>query len=236
VIDASAPPPPRLRRASAPEDAGARRILRYNFRERMIHAAAALSYVYLLLTGLAFWTPALYWLALVLGGGYLSRLLHPWVGVLFSVAVLYMYVVWRRDMRTTDADRAWRKAILHYIRNEDAKVPPAGRFNFGQKQLFWLMVVGGLALLVSGVVLWLVAYVPWELRVLRYAAVLVHAVAALLTIGGFIVHLYMGLAVVPEGLSAILHGEVTERWAGHHHQLWVADDARGVTNDVQSRR
>ena len=216
--------------------ATARRIVRYTFRERMVHAAAALSYVYLLLTGLAFWTPALYWLAIVLGGGYLSRLLHPWVGVLFSVAVLYMYVMWRRDMRTTDADRAWRKAILHYIRNEDAKVPPAGRFNFGQKQLFWLMVIGGLALLVSGVVLWLVASIPPEFRMLREAAVLVHAVAALLTIGGFIVHLYMGLAVVPEGLSAILHGEVRERWAGRHHPLWLADDARGVTNDVQPRR
>jgi formate dehydrogenase subunit gamma len=201
----------------------------------MVHAAAAVSYVYLLLTGLAFWTPALYWLAIVLGGGYLSRLLHPWIGLLLSVAVLYMYVMWRRDMRTTDADRAWRKAIRHYIRNEDEKVPPAGRFNFGQKQLFWLMVVGGLVLLVSGVVLWLVAFVPWELRGLRYAAVVVHAVAALLTIGGFIVHLYMGLLVVPEGLPAILHGDVTERWAGHHHSLWVADDPRRVTHDVERR-
>ena len=57
-----------------------------------------------------------------------------------------------------------------------------------------------------------------------------------MTIGGFIVHLYMGLAVVPGGLSAILHGEVTERWARHHHPLWLADDASGVTNDVQPRR
>lgn len=222
-------------KASAPKGAGARRILRYNFRERMVHAASALSYVYLLLTGLAFWTPALYWLAIVLGGGYLSRLLHPWIGVLFSVAVLNMYVMWRRDMRTTDADRAWRRAMLHYVRNEDAKVPPAGRFNFGQKQLFWVMVGGGVALLLSGVVLWLVASIPWELRVLRYAAVLVHAVAALLTIAGFIVHLYMGLAVVPGGMSAILHGEVTERWARHHHPLWLADDESGVTSDVQPR-
>jgi formate dehydrogenase subunit gamma len=213
------------------------RIVRYTFRERMVHWAAALSYVYLLLTGLAFWTPALYWLAIVLGGGYLSRLLHPWVGVLFSVVVLYMYVMWRRDMRTTDDDRAWRKAIRHYIRNEDDKVPPvAGRFNFGQKQLFWLMVVGGLALLVSGVVLWIVADLPPELRALRYAAVLVHAVAALLTIGGFIVHVYMGLLVVPEGLSAILHGDVSERWARHHHPLWSVNDASGVTNDGQPRR
>ena len=80
--------------------------------------------------------------------------------------------------------------------------------------------------------LWLVAYAPWELRGLRYAAVLVHAVAGLLTIGGFIVHLYMGLLAVPEGLSAILHGEVTERWAGHHHSLWVPGQARGVSNDA----
>lgn len=224
-------------------DGGTGRIVRYNFRERAVHLIAALSYVYVLLTGLAFWTPAMYWLAIVLGGGYLSRVLHPWVGLIFSVAVAGMYAIWRREMRTTDADRAWRKAIIHYIRNEDAKVPPAGRFNFGQKQLFWIMVGGGLALLVSGLVLWFITSVPWELRALRYAAVLVHAVGALLTIAGFIVHLYMGLLVVPEGLSAILHGTVSERWARHHHRLWLADNPqagvvsgfRRADDDVRSQ-
>ena len=118
-------------------------IVRYVFRERLMHALSGLSYVYLLLTGLAFWTPALYWIAVVLGGGYLTRLLHPWVGLVFSAAVLWMYLSWRRDMRITPEDRAWRRAMRFYMRNEDEKVPPAGRFNFGQKQLFWLMVVGG---------------------------------------------------------------------------------------------
>ena len=88
-----------------------------------MHAAAALSYVYLLLTGLAFWTPALFWLAIVLGGGYLSRLLHPWIGLVFTAAVVAMYVTWRRDMKTTPEDRAWRKAMRHYIRNEDDAGP-----------------------------------------------------------------------------------------------------------------
>jgi formate dehydrogenase subunit gamma len=201
---------------------GRRRIVRYAFHERLLHALTALSYVYLLLTGLAFWTPALYWIAAVLGGGYLSRVLHPWVGLIFSGALLWMFVTWRTDMRVKPEDRAWRSAMRHYLRNEDAKVPPAGRFNFGQKQLFWLMVLGGLALLLSGLVLWFVASIPWELRILRYAATLVHAVAALATIAGFIIHLYMGLAVVPEGLHAIIHGDVTEEWAGHHHALWLA--------------
>jgi formate dehydrogenase subunit gamma len=195
---------------------------RYGFRERVVHSIAGISYLYLLLTGLAFWTPALFGVAVVLGGGYLSRLLHPWVGFVFVGAVAWMYILWRRDMEITPGDRVWRRAIAAYIRNDEAAVPPAGRFNYGQKMLFWLMAWGGLALLVSGVVMWFVASVPWALRGLREVATLVHAVAALATIGGFIVHVYMGVAVVPGGLHAVVHGSVTEEWARRHHPLWLA--------------
>ena len=125
-----------------------------------MHALSAMSYVYLLLTGLAFWTPAFYWIAIVLGGGYLSRVLHPWIGLVFTIAICWMLVTWRGDMRTTADDREWRKAMGHYMRNEDALVPPAGRFNFGQKQFFWLMVICGAALLISGIVLWFIDLDP----------------------------------------------------------------------------
>jgi formate dehydrogenase subunit gamma len=207
-------------------------IVRYAFRERIVHWIAALSYVYLLLTGLAFWTPALYWIAIVLGGGFLTRAVHPWVGLVFAVVVLWMFGIWRRDMRVTSADREWRRAMAYYVRNEDSKVPPAGRFNYGQKALFWLMVWGTVALLVSGVVLWFPDGVPRGLRAMREIAILAHSIAALATFGGFIVHLYMGLAVVPEGLSAMLHGEVSEEWARHHHALW--DERRGSSSKGQS--
>jgi formate dehydrogenase subunit gamma len=196
------------------------RVERYAFRERLVHGVAGLSYLYLLLTGLAFWTPALYWLAFILGGGYLSRVLHPWMGLVFAGAVVFMAGGWWRDMAVTADDRRWRRAIGQYVRNEDAGVPAAGRFNYGQKMLFWIMFWGGLALLLSGLVMWFVASVPWELQVLRLVAPLVHAVAALVTIGGFIVHVYMGIAVVPGGLHAIIHGDVSDAWARHHHPLW----------------
>jgi formate dehydrogenase subunit gamma len=200
-----------------------RRIVRYAFGERVTHTLAALSYVYLLLTGLALWTPGLFWLAIVLGGGFLSRALHPWAGVVFSVVTAWMYLSWRSDMKTTAADRAWRGALLEYIRNEDDRVPPAGRFNYGQKQFFWVMFWGCAALLVSGLVLW----VPYTMPlVVRQLAVLLHAVATLATIAGFIVHVYMGIAVVPGGLHAIVHGDVTEQWARHHHALWAEDVTR----------
>ena len=207
------------------------RIIRYDFPERLVHWVAALSYVYLLLTGLAFWTPALYWLAIVLGGGFLSRTLHPLVGVLFAAIVFWMFALWRRDMRITPADRRWRKAMAHYARNEDHLVPAAGRFNYGQKALFWVMVWGALALFASGIVLWFPQGIPQDWSAVRQAAILVHSVAALVTIGGFIVHLYMGLAVVPGSLAAMLHGEVSEEWARHHHPLWVDElkDGRQAT-------
>ena len=139
-------------------------------------------------------------------------------------------------MRTTADDREWRKAMRHYLRNEDALVPPAGRFNFGQKQFFWLMVICGAALLISGIALWFPASIPRELQVVRYLAVLIHAVAALATIGGIIIHIYMGVAVVPGGLHAILHGDVSEQWARHHHGLWVAQAPRIRTSGSHGDR
>jgi len=212
-----------------------RRLVRYLFGERVAHLFAAASYLYLLLTGLAFWTPALFWLAIVLGGGFLSRVLHVWVGFAFAVVVGWMYATWRREMKTTAADRAWRGAIRQYIRNEDERVPPSGKFNFGQKQFFWMMVWGGLALLVSGVVLWLPHWVPPALAFVRPAAVLVHAVATLATIAGFIIHVYMGVAVEPGSLRAIIGGEVTEAWARQHHALW-ADEVGASASADGSRR
>ncbi len=145
-----------------------------------MHSVAGISYLYLLLTGLAFWTPALYWLAVVLGGGYLSRLLHPWVGLVFvGGGGVDVRPLAPRHARSPPRTGCGARRSAAYVRNDDAGVPPAGRFNYGQKMLFWLMAWGGVALLVSGVVMWFVASVPWELRGLREVATLVHAVAAL---------------------------------------------------------
>jgi len=200
-----------------------KRILRYTYAERLMHWLTALIYVYLLLTGLAFWSPRLYWIAVILGGGPTSRYWHPIAGVLFSLALVWMLREWLPDMRKGPADDGWNKTLGNYVRNEDDKVAPAGRFNPGQKQFFWVMFWAGLALLVSGVLLWFTDYIPWNLHWLRYVAVLLHAVAGLFTIGAFIIHVYMGTAVVREGFSSVIRGEVSEDWARTHHPLWLEE-------------
>jgi formate dehydrogenase subunit gamma len=207
------------------------RILRYTYRERVMHWIAGLTYVYLLLTGLAFYSPHLYWIALMLGGGSTSRLWHPIIGVVFTASVVWMYVDWRDDMKTTEADLAWRKSIRHFIRNEDDEVAGAGRFNYGQKGFFWVMFWGALALLLSGLVLWFTEFIPWSLYWLRYLAILVHVIAALFTIGAFIIHVYMGTAVVGEVFSSVIRGEVSEQWAKTHHPLWLQKITRESGSD-----
>jgi formate dehydrogenase subunit gamma len=213
---------------------GGKAIVRYTFVERMLHALAAISFVYLLLTGLAFWTPGLFWIAEALGGGFLSRLLHPWAGIVFFAFVVWMLLIWSADMRTTDADRAWRRAIGHYARNEDDDVPVVGRFNYGQKMFFWGMLWASVLLLVSGLVLWFPNSVPPSASWLLQAAIMTHALSALVAIGLFIVHIYMGVAVVPGSVHAIIHGDVTTDWARHHHRLW-ADELTGRSTNPSTR-
>src|SRR5258708_2731651 len=91
-------------------------------------------------------------------------MLHPWIGLLFIAAVLQMYGLWASQMGITDDDRAWFRSVPHYIRNEDEKMPPVGRYNAGQKLLFWGFFVCGILLFLSGLVLWFPEYIPWSLR------------------------------------------------------------------------
>jgi formate dehydrogenase subunit gamma len=196
------------------------RVVRYTLRERVIHWVAGFTYLYLLLSGLAFYAPQLYWLASLLGGGPTARFWHPWIGLVFTIVMVWMHQTWRADMRITDADRQWSKQVRKYIENKDDEVPPSGRFNAGQKWFYWVMLVSTIFLLLSGLVMWFPEYVPWSLRGFRYAAVLIHEIAALVTIGAFIIHVYMSLFMVPGSLQAIVRGYVPPQWASMHHRLW----------------
>ncbi len=201
-------------------------ILRYTLAERVIHWIAGFAYLYELATGLAFYCPNLYWMSMVLGGAPTSRYWHPIIGVVFVATVFRMFKVWSTDMRITDADRKWAKAMPHYIRNEDEKLPPAGRFNVGQKYFFWVMLWAGILLLLSGFVLWFPERIPWSMRWLRYTAILLHVSAALVSIGAFITHVYMGTAMVRGGFTSIIRGEVSPAWAKEHHRLWYEEVTR----------
>ena len=195
-------------------------VLRYTFAERMTHWLAAGSYIYLLATGLAFWSPWMFWIAVVLGGGQLSRMLHPWAGLIFVGSVLHMFQMWSKQMGFETVDREWWKSLHYYIRNQDEKMPPAGRYNAGQKVLFWSFFYAGIVLLLSGLVLWFTDSLPWSLRWLRYAAVILHPVAALVTIANFMIHIYMGVFAERGAFGSVIRGDVSLTFAKRYHPGW----------------
>lgn len=195
-------------------------IERYTFVERMNHWIGSAAYLYLLVTGLAFWSPYLFWMVALVGGGPTARFWHPWIGVVFTASTFMMCMQWGGEMRKTDADRAWWKRISSYVRNEDENLPPVGKFNYGQKLWLWLIFYGVILLFLSGLGLWFTESIPWNLRFLRYTAILVHVGAALLTIGGFFIHVYMSTFLEEGSFRSMIEGGVSTTWAREFHRLW----------------
>ena len=199
------------------------RLDRFTVTERVVHWLVAFSFLYAALTGLAFWSPRLYWLAVVFGGGGTVRAWHPWGGLLFVAFFAVMFRNWRKQMRLDGDDRRWLRLAHRYAAHDFAALPEAGRFNAGQKSLFWIQAVFGILLVSSGLVLWWPALMP---RVLREVAVLIHPASAVVSIGGLIVHIYMGTAAVPESLRGMTQGWVTPGWAASHHPKWYKEIRR----------
>src|SRR5437867_5881019 len=179
------------------------RLIRFSVNERVVHWLVALSFLYTALTGLALWSPRLFWLASIFGGGTTVRGWHPWSGLLFVVFFAAMFRKWRPQMRLDSDDRLWLRKAHHYAVHDYAALPEAGRFNAGQKSLFWIQAIAGVLLVASGVVLWWPGVMP---RALREFAVLLHPASAMVSIGGIIVHIYMGTAAVPGSFRGMVQG------------------------------
>ena len=196
------------------------RIERFTIRERVVHWTVAIAFLYTALTGLALWSPRLYWLAFLFGGGPTVRAWHPWGGVVFLLFFGAMFGAWHRSMHLDRDDRRWLRAAHRYASHDMAGLPEPGRFNAGQKALFWLQAASGVLLVASGLVLWWPESTP---RAIREAAVLIHPVVALVSIGGIIVHIYMGTAAVPGAFRGMIRGWVEPRWAAMHHPKWYRE-------------
>ena len=196
------------------------KLVRFSFAERARHWMAALSFLYAALSGLALWSPHLFWLSTVLGGGETVRRWHPWGGVVFGVALGLMFRNWAREMKLDADDKVWLANAHKYAVHDEEGLPEPGRFNAGQKMLFWLQSLAVIVLIATGVVLWFPEAMP---RALRLAAILVHPAVAVLSIGGIIVHIYMGTAAVPGALRGMIQGWVRPGWAASHHPKWYRD-------------
>ncbi|MFP3569690.1 formate dehydrogenase subunit gamma [Paraburkholderia sp. SIMBA_030] len=205
--------------------ADAKRIVRYTANERTNHWITAISFVLLALSGLALFHPSMFWLTALFGGGQWTRILHPFVGVVMFVSFLILALrFWHHNLLDRD-DRQWLRQIDDVLANREDKLPEVGRYNAGQKLLFFLMAACLILLLLSGIVIWRRYFSDYyPVSVIRLAA-LIHAVTAFVLIVGIIVHVYAALWI-KGSIGAMTRGTVTLGWARKHHPRWFRESIK----------
>ena len=194
-------------------------VVRYSLFERIVHWVVGVTFVYLLLSGMALAYPRMAWLANGLGGGQTMRAAHPWVGVVFSAGLLVMVFMWAGAMRFEKSDREWVRRMREYTHTGHTGLD-TGRYNAGQKGYYWAVLVFGAVLLITGIPLWF----PWMAGAgVRQAARIIHNLAYLVMLAGFMIHVYMSTVMFPGTMSGMTSGKVSRRWASWHHPRWLRE-------------
>ena len=202
-------------------------LVRYSATERTNHWLVALAFVLAALSGLALFHPALFWLSNLFGGGPWTRILHPFIGLIMVVVfALLAASVWD-DNRMADADWQWLRGLKDVINNREESLPEPGRYNAGQKLLFFV-IVGCLAgLLLSGLIIWRGYFSAYfSIGLIRFASVL-HAFCAVVLICAVLVHIYAAFWV-KGSVDAMVRGTVTSGWAWKHHRAWFRQSSHAA--------
>jgi formate dehydrogenase subunit gamma len=193
-------------------------LVRFRYYTRAVHWLVALTFFLCLFTGLPIWTPIFGWLGALFGGLQVCRWLHPWTGVAFAFFALLQFFHWAGEMRMSAADKRFAANLRSYLRWEyhDDEV---GKYNGGQKLLFWLSSLAMLGLLLTGIVLWWPELFSGPVR---EASWILHDVTFILFVLLIIGHIYLAIAE-PGTFSGMVKGTVTKAWARLHHPAWYRE-------------
>ncbi|MGI4943257.1 MAG: formate dehydrogenase subunit gamma [Janthinobacterium lividum] len=204
-------------------DPQGRTIKRFTWFERFIHWLTSASFVWLSLTGLNL-VFGRWLLEPVIGDDLFSRfsslakLSHNSVGFAFMAGLFVMAVQWLHPNIPTKLDLQWIKAAGGMFGGPH---PPARKFNFGQKMIYWIAVFGGGAISITGVAL-LVPFAATGVLGMQLAHG-VHSIIAALMMAVIIGHIYLGSVGVKGSLQAMTTGRVDRNWAYEHHGLWAEE-------------
>ncbi len=224
-------------------------ILRFGGFDRFMHWLTAGSFILLAITGLI----SMYgrpWLIAVMGKdahatlAMWSKLVHNNVSWAFMLGVVLIFFKWVRFNIPNWNDVKWL-FVLGGLFN-DSIHPPAGKFNAGQKIIFWAVIAMSICVVATGLSLmmpfralvfadvfaWINGLglpalvgamdLPVQLspqQEMQYTQ-MVHAVFAFLFMSMIIGHIYIGTLGMEGAFDAMGSGQVEEQWAKEHHSLW----------------
>jgi len=206
---------------------------RYTTAARINHWITAASLVLLALSGLSFFSPSLFFLSGLFGGGEYARAIHPWIGVVLFFGFLGLFLrFWRANLWKRE-DGTWMARLHDVLTNHEEKLPEIGKYNAGQKLVFWIMSILIVILISSGLVIWDQYFAQYTTIDQKRIAILVHSVAAIVIICVWIVHVYAAIWVRGT-IRAMTRGSVTGGWAWRHHRKWLKELVAGRREDPVS--
>ncbi|HWL70239.1 MAG TPA: formate dehydrogenase subunit gamma [Geminicoccus sp.] len=203
------------------------KILRFSAFERFTHWMTAVSFIILALSGMNYIFGKRYLMPLIGPDSFATlaqwgKYAHNFLAWPFMLGVLFMIVVWTKDnFPQRGVDWAWLKAGGGVFNNTH---PSAGRFNAGQKMIFWWVALAGIAMSVTGIML-LFPFAIFGVSGMQITQV-IHSVIGFLFIAVIIFHIYIGTLGMEGAYDAMGTGEVDVAWARAHHDLWVEEQLR----------
>jgi formate dehydrogenase subunit gamma len=213
-----------------------RTIVRFNVFERFVHWMTATCFIILAISGLniTFGRPLL--LPLMSPEAFTAwsewaKYAHNYLSFPFTLGVILIFFMWIAGNIPNRVDVAWFRRGGGIVGHDH---PPAYRFNGGQKMIYWIVVLGGAAVAVSGYVL-IFPFYGTSIQNMQVAEV-VHGIVAMLFIAAMIAHIYIGTIGMEGAFEAMGTGTVDLNWAKEHHNLWLDEvKARTSPNEIQRR-
>jgi formate dehydrogenase subunit gamma len=210
-----------------------RTIVRFNAFERFVHWMTATCFIILAISGLniTFGKPLLP----VIGPEAFTawsqwgKYAHNYLSFPFTIGVFLIFLIWIAGNIPNRVDIEWLKRGGGIVGHDH---PPAYRFNAGQKMIYWIVVLGGTAVAVSGYVLMFPFY-GTDIQSMQIAS-MAHSIVAVLFIAAMIAHIYIGTIGMEGAFEAMGTGTVDLNWAKEHHSLWLEEEkARTGPNEIQ---
>ncbi len=197
---------------------------RYTTAARLNHWVTAACLILLALSGMSLFHPALFFLTALFGGGANTRAVHPWIGCVLMASFAILFIrFWHHNLWLRE-DNAWLAKIRSVLANDEESLPEVGRYNAGQKLVFWSMSLLILVLFATGLVIWDQYFFAWTSIEQKRIAILVHSIAAIVAIMVWIAHVYAAIWVRGT-IGAMTRGSVTGGWAWRHHRKWLREEA-----------
>ncbi len=211
-----------------------RRLVRFTAFERFVHWMTAACFIVLAISGLNITfgkrvLPQLIGEPAFASWAQYAKYAHNYLSFPFTIGVVCIFLMWIGGNIPNKVDVEWIKRGGGIVGHDH---PPAYRFNAGQKMIYWIVVLGGTAVAVTGYLLMFPFY-GTDIQNMQLAQI-VHGVVAVLFIAAMLGHIYIGTIGMEGAFEAMGEGTVDVEWAREHHRLWMEEEmARTGPNETR---